>query len=190
MFFSLDKPIDHLLTSNKYDLLEYGILWLEKSNLQLKMTGALIITNLTRNDQSAISILSDKRKPDVKLVEQLKYFSEQLDNKLELMTDEQAKVAHGILGALRNLAVPSKIKVFDLLLLKIFFSFLLATNRLLLVDSNVLDNVIPYIFTKNFDGEIAYKGKKIVFRLENIFCVLKQPVLFVFFFVTRKKHQN
>jgi hypothetical protein len=97
-----------LLTSNKYDLLEYGISWLEKSNLQLKMTGALIITNLTRNDQSAISILSDKRKPDIKLVEQLKYFSIQLENKLELMTDEQAKVAHGILGALRNLSVPSK----------------------------------------------------------------------------------
>ena len=72
------------------------------------MTGALIITNLTRNDQSAISILSDKRKPDVKLIEQLKDFSQQLENKLELMTDEQAKVAHGILGALRNLAVPSK----------------------------------------------------------------------------------
>jgi len=105
------------------------------------MTGALIITNLTRNDQSAISILADKRKPDIKLVEQLKYFSIQLENKLELMTDEQAKVAHGILGALRNLAVPT-------------------TNRLLLVDSNVLDNVIPYLFTKNFNGEIAYKGKK------------------------------
>lgn len=70
------------------------------------MTGALIITNLTRNDQSARSILSDKRKPDIKLVEQLQYFSTTLDNKLESMTDEQAKVAHGILGALRNLAVP------------------------------------------------------------------------------------
>jgi len=103
-----DKSIDHLLNSNKYDLLEYGISWLEKSNLQLKMTGALIITNLTRNDQSAISILSDKRQPDKKLIEQLKNFTIQLENKLELMTDEQAKVAHGILGALRNLSVPSE----------------------------------------------------------------------------------
>jgi hypothetical protein len=75
------------------------------------MTGALIITNLTRNDQSAKSILSDKRQPDVKLVEQLKSFSNQLQNQLELMTDEQAKVAHGILGALRNLSVPSKHRI-------------------------------------------------------------------------------
>ena len=104
----LDKSIDQLLTSKQHDLLEYGISWLEKTNLQLKMTGALIITNLTRNDQSAISLLADQRKPHVKLVEQLKKFSEQLENKLELMTDEQAKVAHGILGALRNLAVPGK----------------------------------------------------------------------------------
>ena len=72
------------------------------------MTGALIITNLTRNDQSAKSILTDKRQPDVKLVAQLKYFAEQLHDQLDQMTDEQAKVAHGILGALRNLAVPSK----------------------------------------------------------------------------------
>ncbi|CAF0975227.1 unnamed protein product [Adineta steineri] len=143
VLITADKSIDHLLTSNKYDLLEYGISWLEKSNLQLKMTGALIITNLTRNDQSAISILSDKRKPDIKLVEQLKYFSIQLENKLELMTDEQAKVAHGILGALRNLAVPT-------------------TNRPLLVDSHVLDNVIPYLFTKNFNGEIAYKATGVI----------------------------
>ncbi|CAF0788502.1 unnamed protein product [Rotaria sordida] len=143
VLITTDKSIDHLLTSNKYDLLEYGISWLEKSNLQLKMTGALIITNLTRNDQSAISILSDKRKPDIKLVEQLKYFSIQLQNKFELMTDEQAKAAHGILGALRNLAVPT-------------------TNRHLLVDNDVLDNVIPYIFIKNFGGEIAYKATGVI----------------------------
>ena len=105
---SSDKSIDHVLTSKKHDLLDYGISWLENANLQLKMTGALIITNLTRNDQSAISLLADKRKPDVKLVEQLKYFAGELENKLEAMTDEQAKVAHGILGALRNLAVPGR----------------------------------------------------------------------------------
>jgi hypothetical protein len=88
------------------------------------MTGALIITNLTRNDQSAISILSDKRKPDIKLIEQLKYFSTQLQNKLELMTDEQAKVAHGILGALRNLAVPSIQKQLQIIFSKIYlFSY-------------------------------------------------------------------
>jgi hypothetical protein len=72
------------------------------------MTGSLIITNLTRNDQSAISILADKRQPDKKLIEQLKNFTMELENKLELMTDQQAKVAHGILGALRNLSVPGK----------------------------------------------------------------------------------
>ncbi|CAF0913504.1 unnamed protein product [Rotaria sp. Silwood1] len=143
VLITTDKSIDHLLTSNKYDLLEYGISWLENSNLQLKMTGALIITNLTRNDQSAISILSDKRKPDIKLVEQLKYFSTQFQNKFELMTDEQAKAAHGILGALRNLAVPT-------------------TNRPLLVDSHVLDSVIPYIFITNFGGEIAYKATGVI----------------------------
>ena len=104
----LDKSIDQLLSSKEHDLLEYGISWLEKTNLQLTMTGALIITNLTRNDRSAISLLADQRKPHIKLVEQLKRFSEQLENKLELMTDEQAKAAHGILGALRNLAVPGK----------------------------------------------------------------------------------
>lgn len=71
------------------------------------MTGALIITNLTRNDASAQNILADKRQPDIKLVEQLKYFSQLLNNQLEQMTDEQAKVVHGVLGALRNLAVPS-----------------------------------------------------------------------------------
>ena len=108
-FFS-DKLVDHFLTSNEDNVLEYGISWLEKSNLQLKMTGALIITNLTRNDQSATSIVSDRRKPVLKLVEQLNYFSIQLQNKLELMTDEQAKTAHGILGALRNLAIPSMLK--------------------------------------------------------------------------------
>ena len=78
------------------------------------MTGALIITNLTRNDQSAISILTDKRQPDRKLIEQLK----NLTNQLEVITDEQAKVAHGILGALRNLSVPSKnfiLRFFDFL---------------------------------------------------------------------------
>mgnify|MGYP006892795710 CR=1 FL=1 len=68
------------------------------------MTGALIITNLTRNDQSARSILTDQRQPDRKLIEQLKLLTNQLDQ----LTDEQAKVAHGILGALRNLAVPSR----------------------------------------------------------------------------------
>lgn len=31
-------------------------------------------------------------------------------------------------------------------------------NRVLLVESDVVDNVIPYIFPKNFNGEIAYKG--------------------------------
>jgi hypothetical protein len=123
------------------------------------MTGALIITNLTRNDQSATSILADKRQPDRKLIEQLKDFSMKLENKLELMTDEQAKVAHGILGALRNLSVPSK----KLILIVFFLEriFFLATNRLLLVNNDALDNVIPYIFTKNFNGEIAYKGKLI-----------------------------
>jgi hypothetical protein len=123
------------------------------------MTGALIITNLTRNDQSATSILADKRQPDKKLIEQLKDFSMKLENKLELMTDEQAKVAHGILGALRNLSVPSK----KLILIVFFLEriFFLATNRLLLVNNDALDNVIPYIFTKNFNGEIAYKGKLI-----------------------------
>jgi hypothetical protein len=108
VLITTDKSIDHLVNSKQYDLLEYGILWLEKSNLQLKMTGALIITNLTRNDQSAKNILLDQRQPDKKLIEQLKNFSIELNNKLESMTDEQAKVAHGILGALRNLAVPSK----------------------------------------------------------------------------------
>lgn len=88
------------------------------------MTGALIITNLTRSDQTATSILNDKRKPDVKLVEQLKYFITKLDNKLESMTDEQAKTTHGILGALRNLAVPSKnLNHSILLFLSYFFSF-------------------------------------------------------------------
>ncbi len=108
VLITVDKSIDHLLNSNKYDLLECGILWLEKENLQLKMTGALIITNLTRNDQSATGILNDKRQPDKKLIEQLKNFTVQLENKLESMTDAQAKVAHGILGALRNLSVPGK----------------------------------------------------------------------------------
>jgi len=83
------------------------------------MTGALIITNLTRNDQSAKSILLDKRQPDKKLIEQLKNFSIELENKLELMTDEQAKAAHGILGALRNLSVPSK----NIILIFYYFFF-------------------------------------------------------------------
>ncbi|CAF3308573.1 unnamed protein product [Rotaria socialis] len=143
VLITADKSIDHLLTSKKYDLLEYGISWLEKSNLQLKMTGALIITNLTRNDQAAIGILADKCKPDIKLVEQLKYFSTELQNKLESMTDEQAKAVHGILGALRNLAVPT-------------------ANRSLLVNSNVIDNVLLYIFAKNFGGEIAYKATGVI----------------------------
>jgi hypothetical protein len=111
VLITTDQSIDHLLNSNKYDLLEYGILWLEKTNLQLKMTGALIITNLTRNDQSATSILADKRQPDKKLIEQLKNFTIKLENKLESMIDEQAKVAHGILGALRNLSVPGKLMI-------------------------------------------------------------------------------
>ncbi|CAF0834991.1 unnamed protein product [Adineta ricciae] len=143
VLITADKSIDQLLSSKQHDLLEYGISWLEKTNLQLTMTGALIITNLTRNDQSAISLLADHRKPHVKLVEQLKRFSEQLENKLELMTDEQAKAAHGILGALRNLAVP-------------------VANRPLLVESQVLDHVTPYIFTKNFNGEIAYKATGVI----------------------------
>lgn len=159
VLITTDKSIDYLLNSNKYDLLEYGILWLEKTNLQLKMTGALIITNLTRNDQSAKSILTDQRQPDKKLIEQLKYFSNQLDNKFELMTDEQAKVAHGILGALRNLAVPSTRYHIILLLEKTNEFFILVTNRPLLAEHKAFDNVIPYIFAKNFDGEIAYKGK-------------------------------
>lgn len=33
-------------------------------------------------------------------------------------------------------------------------------NRVLLVENDVVDNVIPYIFPKNFNGEIAYKGKE------------------------------
>jgi hypothetical protein len=37
------------------------------------------------------------------------------------MTDEQAKVAHGILGALRNLSVPSE--KLNLWILKKLFSF-------------------------------------------------------------------
>ena len=105
---NLDQSIERLLTSKEVDLLSHGISWLEKKNLQLKMTGALIITNLTRNDQSAVSILADLRQPDVKLVEQLKYLMELIEHRQDQMTDEQAKVAHGILGALRNLAVPSK----------------------------------------------------------------------------------
>lgn len=159
VLITTDKSIDYLLNSNKYDLLEYGILWLEKSNLQMKMTGALIITNLTRNDQSAKSILSDKRQPDKKLIEQLKNFTNQLENKLELMTDEQAKVAHGILGALRNLAVPSERFNFRFVFFISNEFFFLVANRPLLVENNALANVIPYLFTKNFDGEIAYKGK-------------------------------
>ena len=106
VLITTDKSIDHLLNSNQSNLLDYGISWLEKSNLQLKMTGALLITNLTRNDQAAMNILADKRQPVKKLIEQLKSFTDQLENKLELMSDEQAKVAHGILGALRNLAIP------------------------------------------------------------------------------------
>ena len=35
----------------------------------------------------------------------------------------------------------------------------LATNRLLLVTSDTFDHVLPFLFTKNFEGEIAYKGK-------------------------------
>ena len=35
-----------------------------------------------------------------------------------------------------------------------------VANRPLLVESQVLDHVIPYLFTKNFNGEIAYKGKR------------------------------
>ena len=152
-----DKSIDQLLTANKCDLLDYGISWLQKSNLQLKMTGALIITNLTRNDQSAISILADKRQPDVKLVEQLKFFSAQLEGRLETMTDEQAKAAHGILGALRNLAVPSRVP--HRVERRSACECRLATNRLLLVTSDTFDHVLPFLFTKNFEGEIAYKGK-------------------------------
>lgn len=158
VLITTDKSIDHLLNSNKYNLLECGILWLEKSNLQLKMTGALIITNLTRNDQAAITILADKRQPDRKLIEQLKCFTSELENKLELITDEQAKVAHGILGALRNLSIPSKrLLNYSFFLREISF-LLLAPNRVLLVENDTLDNVLPYLFTKNFNGEIAYKG--------------------------------
>ena len=120
------------------------------------MTGALIITNLTRNDQSAKSILADNRQPDVKLVEQLKYFAEQLHHQLDQMTDEQAKVAHGILGALRNLAVPSKSQHCAHICPT---PSSVATNRPLMVNSDVLDHVLPYLFVKNFSGEIAYKGK-------------------------------
>lgn len=104
VLITTDKSIEYLLNSKEDNLLDYGISWLEKSNLQLKMTGALIITNLTRNDQSARSILTDQRQPDRKLIEQLTI----LNNQLDQLTDEQAKVAHGILGALRNLAVPSR----------------------------------------------------------------------------------
>ena len=152
-----DQSIDRLLTGNKRDLLDYGISWLQKSNLQLKMTGALIITNLTRNDQSAISILADQRQPDIKLVEQLKLFSAQLDNQPETMTDEQAKAAHGILGALRNLAVPSRVE--HRREQRSGCACRLATNRPLLVTSDTFDHVLPFLFTKNFEGEIAYKGK-------------------------------
>jgi hypothetical protein len=109
LFKKQDQSIEHLLTTKAIDLLSHGIAWLEKTNLQLKMTGALIITNLTRNDQTAMSILTDKRQPDVKLVEQFLWLIEQLHEQYETMTDEQAKVAHGILGALRNLAVPGRI---------------------------------------------------------------------------------
>jgi hypothetical protein len=35
-----------------------------------------------------------------------------------------------------------------------------------MVNSNVLDHVLPYVFVKNFSGEIAYKGKA-------LFCLLK-----------------
>ena len=108
VLITTDKSIDHLLNSNKSNLLDCGINWLEKSNLQLKMTGALLITNLTRNDQAALNILADPRQPVKKLIEQLKNFTKELENKLDLMTDEQAKVAHGILGALRNLSIPGK----------------------------------------------------------------------------------
>ncbi|CAF4956587.1 unnamed protein product, partial [Rotaria socialis] len=48
-----------------------------------------------------------------------------------------------ILGALRNLAVPT-------------------ANRSLLVNSNVIDNVLLYIFAKNFGGEIAYKATGVI----------------------------
>ena len=129
VLITADKSIDHLLNSNKYDLLECGILWLEKANLQLKMTGALIITNLTRNDQSAAGILNDKRQPDKKLVEQLKNFTTELENKLESMTDAQAKVAHGILGALRNLAVPGKTNNNFILFRRNSFSFKRQIDR-------------------------------------------------------------
>lgn len=108
VLITTDKSIDHLLNSNKSNLLDCGISWLEKSNLQLKMTGALLITNLTRNDQAALNILADQRQPVKKLVEQLKQFTNELEKKLDSMTDEQAKVAHGILGALRNLSIPGK----------------------------------------------------------------------------------
>lgn len=108
VLITTDKSIDHLLNSNKSNLLDCGINWLEKSNLQLKMTGALLITNLTRNDQAALNILADQRQPVKKLIEQLKNFAKELENKLDSMTDEQAKVAHGILGALRNLSIPGK----------------------------------------------------------------------------------
>ena len=106
VLITTDPSIERLLASKEFDLLNYGVSWLERTNLQLKMSGALIITNLTRNDQSARSILTDQRQPDLKLVEQLKYFSQLLNNQFDQMTDEQAKVIHGVLGALRNLAVP------------------------------------------------------------------------------------
>lgn len=156
VLITIDKSIDHLLNSNHSNLLDYGISWLEKSNLQLKMTGALLITNLTRNDQAAVNILADKRQPVKKLIEQLKSFTNELENKSELMSDEQAKVAHGILGALRNLAIPGKWTFhwgsFP------WNTFRLVTNRALLVENDAFDPVIPYLFTKNFNGEIAYKG--------------------------------
>lgn len=139
VLITTDKSIEYLLNSKEDNLLDYGISWLEKSNLQLKMTGALIITNLTRNDQSARSILTDQRQPDRKLIEQLTI----LNNQLDQLTDEQAKVAHGILGALRNLAVPT-------------------INRSLLVEHDILDPVISYLFAKNFDGEIAYKATGVI----------------------------
>jgi len=133
VLITTDRSIELLIEKNHFDLLSNGLLWLEKSNLQLKMTGALIITNLTRNDQSATNIFSDSRRIDTKLVEQLKLFSN------EQMTDERGKVAHGILGALRNLAVPQ-------------------ANRIRLAQNEVLSNLFPFLFVTNFNGEIAYKA--------------------------------
>ncbi|CAF1116409.1 unnamed protein product, partial [Didymodactylos carnosus] len=139
LLITTDKAIDHLLSRPERDLLECGIKWLETDNLQLNMTGALIITNLTRNDQAATGILLDARQPHLKLVQRLQLFSSQLQNQLASMSDEQAKVAHGVLGALRNLAVPK-------------------SNHVLLINNDVADVVIPYMFSRHFDGEIAYKA--------------------------------